>query len=129
MMAQLGREGKSGAYLANNHKGAPGNAKTNQIPTQSANGIGADDLTNLANWALQYKPLGGMSGKGLHSEPPSLHGSTPDAPGLAGGGDADGEGEVYEKPPCSYACLITWAIRDAEGERIKLEGIYTWIMD
>lgn len=40
MMAQLGREGKSGAYLANNHKGAPGNAKTNQIPTQSANGIG-----------------------------------------------------------------------------------------
>lgn len=28
-----------------------------------------------------------------------------------------------------YACLITWAIRDAEGERIKLEGIYTWIMD
>ena len=38
-------------------------------------------------------------------------------------------GEVYQKPPYSYAALISRALRECEGGKLTLSGIYEWIKD
>jgi hypothetical protein len=38
-------------------------------------------------------------------------------------------GEVYQKPPYSYAALITRALRECDGGKLTLSGIYEWIKE
>lgn len=38
-------------------------------------------------------------------------------------------GEVYQKPPYSYAALISRALRECDGGKLTLSGIYEWIKD
>jgi len=37
------------------------------------------------------------------------------------------DGKVYTKPPYSYAALISRALRECEGAKLTLAGIYDWI--
>lgn len=37
------------------------------------------------------------------------------------------DGQVYQKPPGSYASLITKALRECESGKMTLSGIYDWI--
>lgn len=36
-------------------------------------------------------------------------------------------GEIYQKPPYSYAALISKALRECDGGKLTLSGIYDWI--
>jgi hypothetical protein len=38
-------------------------------------------------------------------------------------------GEIYQKPPYSYAALITRALRECDGGKLTLSGIYEWIKE
>lgn len=40
-----------------------------------------------------------------------------------------GDGKIYQKPPYSYASLISQALRDCEGAKLTLSGIYDWIKE
>lgn len=37
------------------------------------------------------------------------------------------DGKVYQKPPYSYAALISRALRECSGAKLTLSGIYEWI--
>lgn len=37
------------------------------------------------------------------------------------------DGKVYQKPPYSYAALISRALRECDGSKLTLSGIYEWI--
>lgn len=37
------------------------------------------------------------------------------------------DGKVYQKPPYSYAALISRALRECDGAKLTLSGIYEWI--
>lgn len=37
------------------------------------------------------------------------------------------DGKVYSKPPYSYAALISRALRECDGAKLTLSGIYDWI--
>lgn len=39
------------------------------------------------------------------------------------------DGQVYQKPPGSYASLITKALKESENGKMTLAGIYEWIKD
>ena len=39
------------------------------------------------------------------------------------------DGKIYPKPPYSYASLISQALRDCEGAKLTLSGIYDWIKE
>lgn len=39
------------------------------------------------------------------------------------------DGKLYQKPPFSYASLISQALRECEGHKLTLSGIYDWIKE
>lgn len=39
------------------------------------------------------------------------------------------DGKIYPKPPYSYAALISQALRECEGAKLTLSGIYDWIKE
>jgi hypothetical protein len=39
------------------------------------------------------------------------------------------DGKIYQKPPYSYAALISQALRECEGAKLTLSGIYDWIKE
>ena len=39
------------------------------------------------------------------------------------------DGKIYQKPLLSYAALISQALRECEGHKLTLSGIYDWIKD
>lgn len=39
------------------------------------------------------------------------------------------DGKIYQKPPLSYAALISQALRECEGHKLTLSGIYDWIKE
>jgi hypothetical protein len=39
------------------------------------------------------------------------------------------DGKIYQKPPYSYAALISQALRECHGHKLTLSGIYDWIKE
>ena len=93
-----------------NKKGRRGSAGRRRKPTQFGNIISgfASETEFLSNSPPQQHYHQGTS------NPPVVFGPN---------------GEVYQKPPYSYAALITRALRECDGGKLTLSGIYEWIKE
>jgi len=116
-------------HYHHHHSGHPPLAPRGPPPPQH---VGPKSKKNLAyNQHCFSFPSGSRKERGQEAKalsPPSAATSSPgqaaNLPTVMGE-----DGQLYQKPPYSYAALISRALRECDGAKLTLAGIYEWIKE